>query len=140
MTGLKIFDGGVGDAIFATMRQATGERDRRDEIVSARSSYWRLHENVMSDERAQAGATVRGRDPMLTPNKSKPFLLDSKHRLRIVKLIGAYQNFLEMCIEGATLEDGSVPECDPDAAADVAAWRRNWKEAERMVKLLTEGK
>jgi hypothetical protein len=58
--------------------------------------------------------------------------------LRLVRMLGGYQNFLESGIDGEVLP-GEHRARDPKRAPLVASLRRRWKEAEAMVaRLYTE--
>ncbi len=63
--------------------------------------------------------------------------LSTKEARQLVEILGEYQNELEAAIECHTLEDGSTPPIDPDAAPLVAECRRKWKRAEDWVKRLS---
>jgi len=60
-----------------------------------------------------------------------------KEALRLIRMLGGYQNFLESGIDGLVLP-GERKARDPEDAAELGSLRRRWKEAEAMVVTLAE--
>ena len=73
---------------------------------------------------------------MITPGS---IVLTKKERRLAIRLLGLLQGHLESAIESHTLADGTIQPNDPIAAQNVPIDRRDWKKAEGLVKVLSEG-
>lgn len=73
---------------------------------------------------------------MITPGS---IVLTKKERRTAIRLLGLLQTHLESAIESHTLMDGAIQPNDPIAAENVPIDRRDWKQAEGLVKKLEAG-